>query len=625
MARKAITKGPNNGTNNDRTTWHFATETAPLLAWLDHCIQYGIEFDSTVVQHLREDANKEVVLDQVTGKLKRLWGKWGCWGFDFRDFKHNYGSPLIGLTGTEFEDIRKAKERLRPPPTGQTAEAQLRGIASTLRSRSRTLSEPRQGSDDSSLTELGSITEPESWSDDAENNDEEYCSEPSVLSKKRNIEETMPPGPILTTPQGVPGTSSKEAPKPDVKLDRDAQKDTISQGTQTIPVRHGVADGETQSRLESDLLTGEHRVKRMRSEVMTMAGHLYEARKERDELLHCNRAVQGTQDKDNMLVSLQNEIIVLKKQLLAFQETRENVALARTGHLGPSSNEIMLELEVTAGSIADACALLQWDGLLLDQPKGVSPTVDLILSQWASTLSGSDFSTFMTSCGDSGTKMADVLRSLVAAALWALVWQRSLDELVNAESPILEYFKKQLLERDGPSALHQIELFAYKILTSQPHFEAHFVADRSRTLSEYICQVLEPVFATGPEPEQVSGSESSVTTSATKPSSLFEDAVQRALELAANLYLADRVCLWHFPPPGSRVDMQTMKIAGQATAHGDDETMIVQLCIFPALYMSKALKGSAHTCERAQAMGTRGPENMGDYQLVAKSLVLVRR
>lgn len=174
MAGKSVKKGPNNTLNNGRTTWNFKTETAPLLAWLDHCIQYGIDFDSTVVQHLRENAKKEVKLDQVTGKLKRLWATWGCWEFDYHNFKHRYGSPAIGFTGTELENIEKSKERLRPPR-----------IASALRSRSQTLSGPRQASDDSSLSELGSITEPESWLSDSDNNEEEGGSEPVLQSKVR--------------------------------------------------------------------------------------------------------------------------------------------------------------------------------------------------------------------------------------------------------------------------------------------------------------------------------------------------------------------------------------------------------------------------------------------------------
>ena len=211
-----------------------------------------------------------------------------------------------------------------------------------------------------------------------------------------------------------------------------------------------MADGDKQPKLENDLIAEEHSVKRMRCEVITIAGQLYEAREERDELLHCARAVEGAQDKADMLVSLQHENLVLKKQLLALQETRENVALARTGHLGPSGNEIRAELEVTASSIADACASLHWEGTLLDRPKADPVTADLMLSRWASTLHGSDFSTFIASCGDSGAKMTDILRSLVAAALWALVWQNPLSELVNAESPILGYFKKQLLARGKP-------------------------------------------------------------------------------------------------------------------------------------------------------------------------------
>ncbi|KAK8004943.1 hypothetical protein PG990_010980 [Apiospora arundinis] len=618
MARKGTKKGRQ---NYDRITWDTFKDEIPLLAWLDYCIQYGVDFDSTIVDHLRTYANKEVNLKKVNDKLKRLWDNCGyCDKFD--DFKNRQGSPAIGITSIERKAVEKFKESLPPPPARPDTVYLLQGITPGLRTRSRTLSAQRQASEDSSLSDLSSITDPDDCSDANARDEIVDCSEQMPKAKKRRIEVSLSI-PVSLPAGEVPDAYSKEVPQPRIVRNRPDGKSIVSRETQTTPIRHGVEDDTSYSRLQSGFIHGERRINQMRSEVVTLAGRLHEARQERDELLHCARAAEGAEDKTGMLVSLQHENVVLKKQLLAFQEARENKARWRTGSLGPSDHEIGAELGVIESSIADACASLQWDGLLLDQPKGEPRAADMMLSQWANTLSGSDFSCFMASCGGSSrVKTVDALGSLVAAALWSLVWQHPLDEIVNAESPILDYYKKQLLVRDGPEALHHIELLAYKALISHPHFDGHLVAGRSQVLSEYICHVLEPLFSGEPAPGRAGGSEAAVVSPDATPAALFEDAVQRALHLAAKLYLTDRWCLWHFAQPGCRFDALTMVVAGQAAVHSSTEEPMVQLCIFPALYMSKTPKGP-RSYEMNEGAGIRGPENLRDYKLVAKSVVVV--
>ncbi|KAK8137371.1 hypothetical protein PG984_005311 [Apiospora sp. TS-2023a] len=171
--------------------------------------------------------------------------------------------------------------------------------------------------------------------------------------------------------------------------------------------------------------------------------------------------------------------------------------------------------------------------------------------------------------------------------------------------------------------MHQIELLAYKSLTSQSHFDVHLVDGRSRTLSEYICHVLDPLFRDNPEPPQgIDVSEAPVMSADETPPVLLEDAVQRALQLAAKLYLTDRWYFWQFAQPGCRLDALTMKVTGQAAEHSGMEEPVVKLCVFPALYMSKAPKGP-HAYERVGGAGSRGPEDLRDYKLVAKCLVLI--
>lgn len=151
----------------------------------------------------------------------------------------------------------------------------------------------------------------------------------------------------------------------------------------------------------------------------------------------------------------------------------------------------------------------------------------------------------------------------------------------------------------------------------------HLVDARSRTLAEYIHHVLKPLFREDPEPQGIGGSEAAVLSADTTPPSLLEDAVQRALQLAAKLYLTDRWCLWQFAQPGGRLDARTMTVAGQAAAARErlDEPK-VQLCLFPALLMSKTPKGP-RAYEKMGGPDIRGPEDLGDYKVVAKGLVLV--
>lgn len=182
MARKATKKGRQ---NQNRTTWDIFKDEVPLLAWLDYCIQHDVDFDSTVVDHLRTHANKEVRFEQVDGKLWRLWKIYGlCKEFD--DFKNRQGSPAIGITPIERKAVEKFKESLPPPPARPDTGYHLQGITPGLRTRSRTLSEQRQASEDSSLSDLSSITNPDDCSDANERDEIVDCSEQMPKAKVSN-------------------------------------------------------------------------------------------------------------------------------------------------------------------------------------------------------------------------------------------------------------------------------------------------------------------------------------------------------------------------------------------------------------------------------------------------------
>ncbi|KAK8038581.1 hypothetical protein PG993_006992 [Apiospora rasikravindrae] len=372
--------------------------------------------------------------------------------------------------------------------------------------------------------------------------------------------------------------------------------------------------------MEEDSLAGKRQIKLMQNEVLTLVGRLNDAYQERDELRHCVRAIEGFPDKPALLLSLQRENLVLRKQLLAAQPAREHASCSEVGRLGPIDVDPGAELELIKDSVADACASLEGDGRILDPSK--DQNASLVLSQWASKVFGQDldFKSFVASCKKFGIKMVDVRRSLVATSLWALVWQHPFEEIATAESPMHDSFKKQLLARYGLD-VRQLDTLAYRSWVSEPSFK-DFVASRSKTLSDYMCHALAPLL--GSESKQSDVSEVSDWI----PAALFEDAVHRTIELAAKIYLTDRDCFWAFPQHGSQFDSYAMTSTDVTTSEGGSRTgqaPTVQLCLFPALYMSKLSRSSASPDGRAKGTTTSALEDLSGYRLVAKGLVLVKQ
>ncbi|KAK6860880.1 hypothetical protein PG995_004516 [Apiospora arundinis] len=348
-------------------------------------------------------------------------------------------------------------------------------------------------------------------------------------------------------------------------------------------------------------------------------GRLHEALQKVDELHHCARAADPTYTR-----ILNHENVVLRKQLLAIETAREDSGLIRTGSLGPSKKDIDANLEVIEDLIADECASLSLFGRVLDQPKEI---MNSVLSQLTRTLCGLDFESFVAYCKKYRIDMAIVLRSLVAAALWVLVWRHPLEEIIAEESPILRHYKIQADNPDGPHALHKVELLAYNSLVSESHFDTQFVAGHTESVLGYMCHILEPLLDS--ESNQLGSNELKTSDSALLD--LFLDVTTRTIELAAKLCLTDRRCIWRFFQPGSIFDPQTMKLVEWTTfgtSHREKEApsgdvKTVQLCIFPTFYMSK-IPGSRASPGGNGHTATSASDDLGEFQLVAKGLVLIQ-
>lgn len=120
-----------------------------LLAYLDYCLEHGIDFESTKISHLKAVTGKDFSEEQVSGKLRREWKGYGRQGPNTVQDLLSEGSPfLVGYIDIDREDIREAISRIEPP----ASRYRLRSASSALLSRRRTPPKPRQPSETPTLS-----------------------------------------------------------------------------------------------------------------------------------------------------------------------------------------------------------------------------------------------------------------------------------------------------------------------------------------------------------------------------------------------------------------------------------------------------------------------------------------
>lgn len=131
-----------------RRVWE-ENDVTELVAYLDYCLERGIDFESTVIGHMRNATGKDFSAKQISRRLNIECTKWGREGLGtVQDLLSEGSTFLVGYTEDDREDIREAISRMEPPADPY----RLRSTSSVSTSRSRTMSKPRQLSGRSTLS-----------------------------------------------------------------------------------------------------------------------------------------------------------------------------------------------------------------------------------------------------------------------------------------------------------------------------------------------------------------------------------------------------------------------------------------------------------------------------------------
>jgi hypothetical protein len=436
-----------------------------LLAWLDYCLLHEIDFKSTVVQHLKEKAQKEVHLGQVHAKLKREWLNLGRGDSkNVNDLYQEGTSCLVELDQEEREAIRQAIVALGVPPV----KYRIRGASSVCQSPSRTLSIGRRKSSSSTLSIVPTIATTEvgsqnPWRDLAASHIESSdASDPSIRSEVHSVhskaarwiapdsrpqiegDDSDSPAPLLlqvnSLRQYIPETQEDI---PNVKTENRGETRSIPSSLRTTAVVD--ARDNQLDLLERELRTSKSKVGELRGEIFALNRRLVTARLERDNGRPWVPSAALGRDIDAIAI-LRSEHSKLRNELIAMQGMKEDLVQLSAIGLGPSDTQIQSECDLIESGIADACSSLSAYNLMQEGIGSFSASEHdvSILSTWTRRISGYDIGPFLLRCSEAGVYEVDLLRAVVAAIICSLVFDTPFSELMSVESPILEYYRKHI-------------------------------------------------------------------------------------------------------------------------------------------------------------------------------------
>ncbi|KAH6646710.1 hypothetical protein BKA67DRAFT_580362 [Truncatella angustata] len=596
-----------------------------LSAWLDYSLREGIDFDTTIVNHLKIKVHKDFSLQQARRRLKLEWENLGHDDSKSSDDLYRQGTAcLFHLTSEERDLIQQAVDNIGP----SSVKYRLRGTSTTLRSQSQSVSIAHHPSEASTLSTVSTIGPAEFDSAASVHGDGHIERELSDY-----VSSTSTPLLLQVQPQGR--VASQDSRFSDIKVESSTTDRSFEVD---LPLSAAVDTDNQLQALQQELSkvrrtshTSEARVGYLQNEVFNLNDQLWASRNEYKELRHRTRAAATSRGDTSLLTILQDENAALKKTLLLMQNSRQEIKELKTSGLGPSDTNIRKEYFLLYNDILDSCSSLSHNGLLVER---FSATEDSgngrpVISVWADRVSGLDLTRMLRQSSELAILRIDVLRSLVAAGLCSLIFELPLSQLASTESPLLQHYRKQLLSRDGVEALQQLDVLAYKSLMSDETFESCVIEEKAKSVSEYLCHALQDLIAPHIEIEIL-------------PAAFFEHAIQSALRLKFQLHLSGRSFLWVFAKPGDIFNFRIMdtkcnlpegpgsargnKYLKQHAADNSNNHKVVKLCIFPTLYSEKSSKHDASEYRPVVQTVFNSQERLEDpdsFQLICKAVVLL--
>ncbi|KAF4462340.1 hypothetical protein FALBO_10855 [Fusarium albosuccineum] len=538
--------------NNDRLE---------LLAYLNWCVQYEVDFEATVMGHLKSVTAKDFSSRQIRDKLRREWNNFGTCD----DFEDLYLQGTAALNPGEAEDqvIQQMFARLGTPPRSRYL---LRRASSVPKSRSRTLSAVR-GTPKASTLKASGPSGPSDF-DDELGDTYERKTRSTVIN---NLDEyelgSSPPADKDGEPDRDPGTIPDSECSELVELAY-----TPDPSPQRLDKE---LDCTTEAQMLDELEALRTELLKEKACVFTLRSRLSETQREMDEL-HNSQATNTGQ------YNFQQQIAYLLGQLEAKDRLWQDTVAFRADSLTFSREAIKVEYDLLYHGINEASSFI----CEMSPHEEGSPQHNSQCQQsaqtWAVKASGWKLERLLSYSHKERILKEKLFASLATAGVFELIFEPVFPDILALESPILHQYRKHIQTKDGRQALHELDLMALKSLTSEEHFTAEVLPERAKSLAEFVMRALEFFFPL--ENQDVDRRHQKRLSRADS----LETVLTQALGLKLHIALSKGRFQFHFFKPGDPFDAKCMTrdtscTAGSSSGRKSRQDR-VKLCLLPALY-----------------------------------------
>ncbi|KAF4977311.1 hypothetical protein FZEAL_6134 [Fusarium zealandicum] len=596
-----------------------------LLAYLNWCVQCDVNFNTTVVGHLKKTTGKDFLDRQIRDKLRREWENFGICD-KFEDL-YSQGTTALNQENNE-DEMQVIQEMLVRLGSPLGARYRLRSASSVHNSRSRTLSTALSTSTRvtpaSQLARVRGSSRPHSGLENTWQRTDTEALRQSAHSGIRSDESGDELAREYPT-EVVKGEEYSELSSVPCTDDSDLELITLASPTKSSEseLRSG-EEGQALGETTNTRVTETEFLKQSAS-VFTLRNRLSEMQRELDEMHESSQAARGNR------FDLWQQISHLRGQLEAKDRLWQDTVAFETQSLAFSKTPIKRDYDLLYHKINETCSFICDMSLteaLPEQDGEFHPSAET----WALKAANCKLDRLVSHSQAEAIPKEKLFASLVAAGIFELVFEPVVPDILALESPLLHQYRRHILTKDGQQALHRLDFVALKSLTLEKHFTTEVIPEKARSLAEFMVRIL--CFFLPKENQDINHRPLHYHQEILAAECL-EKVISQALLLKVQLALSMKRLGFRFFKPGEPFDATCMQSDSSRSAgfveDPDGPQDSVKLCLLPALYVLPAgVDDQEHedsvmhfSANYNKYLTEVGVEDAGSLFLVVKSSVMV--
>ncbi|KAH8816830.1 hypothetical protein F5884DRAFT_873614 [Xylogone sp. PMI_703] len=616
-------------------------DAVELIAWLNHTIQHDeLNFDITILEHLRKSRNREFTLKQVRSKLSGLWNRYGSNELPDKKWNELFNQGSSILTGLNREVVQSIEERLSRLEANFCAlehrTRRTRRLESSIKRESRSTSTIRTDEDNRAK----STPRPLPFREQSNSKTSSFSVQIVTNSKLAKIALAAAPQKDTFEQQSEISTEIASTDDVDVKqhtvrerqsIVNDSEESNSDQETVCIKCPNN-RDTNCIDKSDCAIVTTQHQKQRSSSQTIDKLSlesshrlqledalatieELKDSLNEKNnELLGKQRIIDRIREKIVMISTAQKQrdrnsggtyeqLIEDKDQLIRKLEgqLRDRIALGSFTKIG--TNHERFEKESVTGSFKDAYFYGHQFTVRHNTVKRFTiPELDKYPELKSFIYEALDINMNIQELSQEHIKNAlselnpqVIMRAVVGSAIRSLVYETDFPSFDLQPSKLLETYRKQLINQDGAIALRNLELSSYHAIIETKEFRDNFISKTAEPLAIRLSQILAPLFTKPPKASRESSYDGFETWEEKRQDwkerqRQFVTMFQKALTAKADSLLNIENYEMVIHRPGTPFNPETMTAETMEGTPiflqdlGDIKDAQIEICVQPALY-----------------------------------------